>query len=140
MASRRSLVSPPCRRTRTLSLASPSLAGWLRTATAHGALITSLASNDVSDFHVAFARPVIDLTADEPAQKFGNVIFPTVFQNVVSYKTSRGPRQNLVLIPAQFSSDEIGAGVQRLFTTMDTLVYYSDSDDFTPPTILRTAP
>ena len=105
--------------------------------TAHGAIITGLVSEDVSPFDVAFARPVIDLQDNEAAPEFRDVVFPSAFQSIVSLNTPQGPRQRLVLIPGQFFHDASGTGVQRLFTSGDLLVYYSNSDDFTPPQILR---
>ena len=101
--------------------------------TAHGALITALVTREERNFDVAFARPVIDLEANEPAPTFGDVAFPAVFQNIGTFNSPQGTRERLVLLPGQFFRDKDGTGIQRLFTSVDSLVYYSNSDDFIPP-------
>jgi hypothetical protein len=105
--------------------------------TAHGAIITDLVSEDETPFDGVFSRPVIDLAANEPEPVFGDVVFPTALQNISTFVTPAGLRQRLVLIPGRYFSLEGGAGVQRLFTSVDAQVYYSDSDDFIPPTLSR---
>ena len=108
---------------------------------AHGAIITDLVSQDVAPFDAVYSRPVIDLAANEPEPVFGDVVFPTALQNVSTFATPAGLRQRLVLMPGQFRatgvSDGHVVGVQRRFTSLDATVYYSNSTDFTPPTLLR---
>ncbi|MDP6716678.1 MAG: C25 family cysteine peptidase, partial [SAR202 cluster bacterium] len=108
------------------------------TAVAHGAIITSLTSVDELGFDVAFARPIIDQTDNEPVPEFGSVAFPTVFQNVNTYNDVNGEQQRLVILPGQFFRDDNGMGVQRRFLSLDARVYYSDDDDdFVAPTLHR---
>jgi hypothetical protein len=108
---------------------------------AHGAIITDLVSADEVPFDAVFSRPVIDLGANEPEPVFGDVVFPTALQKISTFiaPTPEGPqeRQRLVLIPAQYFSIGAGTGVERLFTSVNALVYYSNSSDQTPPTLRR---
>jgi Tol biopolymer transport system component len=104
---------------------------------AHGAIITDLVSTDETPINAVFSRPVVDLSANEPEPAFRDVVFPTALQNVSTFVTPAGLRQRLVLMPGQYFSLEDGTGVQRLFTSLDAQVYYSDSDDFVPPTLSR---
>jgi hypothetical protein len=106
-------------------------------ATAHGAIITDLVSTDETPFDPVLSRPVIALAANEPEPIFGDVVFPTALQNISTFFAPAGLRQRLVLIPGRYFSLEGGAGVQRLFTSVDAQVYYSDSDDFIPPNLSR---
>jgi hypothetical protein len=106
---------------------------------AHGALITGLSSTDNPNFNPVFSRPTIDLAAHEPEPDFGDVIFPTAFQSISTFNSPDGEHQRLVLIPGQFqatgvSGDEV-IGNQRLLTSIDAQVLYSNSTDFTSPTI-----
>jgi uncharacterized repeat protein (TIGR01451 family) len=115
---------------------------------AHGAIITDLESMDdvgptdpetgkPMGFDAVFSRPVMDFGANEPEPVFGDVVFPTALQNISTFLTPAGLRQRLVLIPAQYFSIGAGTGVERLFTSIDALVYYSDSSDRIPPTLRR---
>jgi uncharacterized repeat protein (TIGR01451 family) len=106
--------------------------------TAHGAIISALASVDESFFNAVFARPIVDLTENEPEPEFGDVAFPARLQSLSTYNTPDGQRQRLVLMPGQFFRDQQGNGVQRRYTSVDALVYYSDSDDFISPALSRT--
>ncbi|MEX1195549.1 MAG: hypothetical protein WED85_10870, partial [Dehalococcoidia bacterium] len=101
--------------------------------TAHGAIITDLTSTEIDDFDVAFARPVIDKSENEPITEPGEVIFPTALQNISTYTALDGERQRLVLLPGQYIDIEEGDGDQRLFTEMDATVLYSNDDDYTEP-------
>jgi hypothetical protein len=102
---------------------------------AHGVLVTTLASQDEA-IVPAMARPVIDLTANEPPPPAGDVSFPTTFQNLTTFNTPQGQRQHVVFMPGQFfrdSSWEGAGGVQRKFTSIGAEVKYSASDDFKAP-------
>ncbi len=107
------------------------------TGRAHGALLTELASVDIEDFDAAVARPVIDLSENEPELLFAGTIFPSALQNINSFKTPVGDRQRLVLMAGQFflADPETGLGVQRTYTDFETQIFYSESDDFDPPFI-----
>jgi hypothetical protein len=102
---------------------------------AHGVLVTSLASQDEA-IVPAMARPVIDLTANEPPPPAGDVSFPTTFQNLTAFNTPQGQRQHVVFMPGQFFRDASwsgAGGVQRKFTGIGAEVKYSDSTDFLAP-------
>ena len=102
---------------------------------AHGVLITDLESSDQAVVP-AMARPVIDLSANEPAPPAGDVSFPTTFQNLTSFNTPDGPAQHVVFMPGQFFRDASwnnAGGVQRLFDSIESEVKYSTSTDFTAP-------
>jgi uncharacterized repeat protein (TIGR01451 family) len=102
---------------------------------AHGAIIIDLVSTDETPFNAVFSRPVVGLSANEPEPAFRDVAFPSTIQNISTFLAPTGLRQRLVLIPGRYFSLEDGAGVQRLFTSIDTQVYYSDSLDWIPPTL-----
>jgi hypothetical protein len=103
--------------------------------TAHGALVTSLASQDETGFNASFSRPTIDLSAKEPELEFGDAAFPSKIQSLTSEATADGRRQRLVLVAGQFFTDGSGTpgGVQRLFTRIQGQVLYSTSTDFEQP-------
>ncbi|HEV7886537.1 MAG TPA: hypothetical protein VGO92_03195, partial [Acidimicrobiales bacterium] len=110
-------------------------AGLPPNTVAHGVLITGLTSHDVPGVP-AVARPVIDLTANEPPPPTGDVAFPTTFQTLSSFNTPQGERHHAVFMPGQFFHDASWAnagGVQRLFDTIGADVKYSNKPDFTPP-------
>jgi hypothetical protein len=109
---------------------------------ARGALITGLVSNDTANVDAVFARPAVGPAANEPEVEFGGVAFPARLSNLSTAGGPEGRRDRLALLPGQFSSDvDSGStrGTQRLFTRMDTLVYYGDPEgaDSTPPAIDR---
>jgi hypothetical protein len=103
--------------------------------TAHGALVTSLVSQDETGFNASFSRPTIDLSAREPELEFGDAAFPSKIQSLTSEATADGRRQRLVLVAGQFFTDGTGTpgGVQRLFTRIQGQVLYSTSPDFEQP-------
>ncbi len=105
---------------------------------AHGALITALQSSDVFGVDPVFARATLDLSANEGEQSYEGVAFPASLGTLTTFATPGGPASRLVLVPGQFASDP-GAttGVQRLFTSVASRVYYSASASFTPPTFVR---
>ena len=106
--------------------------------TAHGALITSLVTRPDIAIEPAFARPTVDLAANEPPLRSGDVVFPSQLQTITSYKAPDGPRQNLVLITGQFIPDDDSAttcGSQRLFDSIGVQVTYSQEPDFFAPQV-----
>ena len=112
----------------------------VRGETAHGALLTVLASND-TPVDAVFDRPVVDLAGNEPEPTYADVAFPARLQALTRFVSpAAGPRQQLVLVPGQFLSvpgNPAGKGTQRLFTALEGLVYYSPLPDFTPPRFVR---
>ena len=117
------------------------------TLLARGALITGLSTTDVSNVDIAYARPIIDLSALEPEVESDEMVFPTTFAAVSFFNappsSAAGPpveqRQQLNIIAGQFTSPADGStlGTQRLFTNFDATVYYFDAnasgDDFSKP-------
>jgi hypothetical protein len=103
--------------------------------TAHGVLLTGLTSHDVPGFKVAFGRVTVDSSAIEP-QLTGLVDFPASIQSLATIATPNGQRQRAVLIAGHFASGASGSvGDQRLFDRLAGTVLYSQSTDFTKPTI-----
>ncbi|MGD9265097.1 MAG: hypothetical protein PVJ71_04890, partial [Lysobacterales bacterium] len=99
---------------------------------ASGAFLTSLVTEDIDVVDIAFARPVIDLGDNEPEIESDEVVFPTAFTNIASYKAPApggGPfesRQQLNVIVGQFTSPPDGgsSGTERLFRSFDAQVFY----------------
>jgi CSLREA domain-containing protein len=108
---------------------------------AMGAVFTVLTSSDVALDDPVFLRPTIDYAPAEPEVSTEDVIFPTTFQTIATYNAPAATdpyeqRQQLNVIPGQYLGS---LEIQRLFTSFDTLVYYSPVGvtDFTPPAITR---
>jgi hypothetical protein len=102
---------------------------------AHGVWVSTLTSHDEAGVP-AVARPVIDLTANEPPPPAGDVSFPTTFDTLTQFNTPQGPRQHAVMLPGQFFRDASwnnAGGVARLFDTIGTDIKYANSSDWTPP-------
>jgi VCBS repeat-containing protein len=107
-------------------------------AVVHGALITALASTDVTDVNPVLSRPTIDLAEHEPETGPDDVAFPATLQRVQDYAAPDGRHVRLNLAAGQFlsnPSDPEGRGVQRLFTRIAGNVLRSRSTDFAPPRI-----
>ena len=113
------------------------------TLTARGAMITSLTTTDITGVDIAYARPIIDLSANEQEVESDEIVFPTTFASVSLFNAPPGPstvgpvarRQQLNIIAGQFTSPADGDtfGTERLFNDYDATVYYSDSADYTKP-------
>jgi Tol biopolymer transport system component len=107
--------------------------------TAHGALITALRSSEPTDNPVnpVYARPLIDLSANEPELPFGDVAFPSRLQAVRTFETPTGRVQRVVVVTGQFfrntAPDANGTGIQRLFTHVAGRAFRSTSQDYVPP-------
>jgi len=103
--------------------------------TAHGILITSLASQSFTPFTVSFGRVAVANSSIEP-QLTGIADFPAQIQSLVNVGTPNGPRQRAVLIAGHFASGSNGnVGTQRNYTSIGGTVLYSTSQDFVRPTI-----
>jgi CSLREA domain-containing protein len=101
---------------------------------AHGVVIDSLTSEDHSPFNPDNNRPILDASASEPEPQFGDEAWPEKIPTLASL----GSDQSLNLATGQFFTDTSGntpTGVERLWTQIDGRVTYSNSLDFTPPTI-----
>ena len=107
-------------------------------AVVHGALITALASTDVTDVNPVLSRPTVDLAANEPETGPDDVAFPATLQRVQDYAAADGRHVRLNLAAGQFisdPSDPAERGIQRLFTRIAGNVLRSRSTDFAPPRI-----
>ena len=108
-----------------------------RSLVAHGILLTELSSTD-QPIVPAVARPVVDLSANEPPPPAGDVAFPASLHTLTAFNTPSGEQQRAVFLPGQFFRDSewTGAGgLQRLFDRIGAEVKYSTSNDFTAPYI-----
>ena len=109
--------------------------------TAHGALITSLTSQDVPGVNPVVDTPTIDLSASTPEAPVGATAWPARPASITSFQAPYGQAQSLVLVPGQFmGSPTGGTGTQRLYNALGLKVYYAPSSntDFDPATILST--
>jgi hypothetical protein len=103
---------------------------------AHGVLVDTLTSNDITPFNPDNVRPTLDLSANEPEPQFADQAWPTKVPTLVSLDDANGLRQNLNLTTGQFFTDtDTHAGVERLWTYVAGRVTYSSSSDFVPPTV-----
>ena len=100
---------------------------------ARSAFITGLTTRDEFVDDMAFARPVIDEGALEPEIETDEVVFPTRFTNVSSYRVPGDPgpfedRQQLNIIAGQYTSNAgQDFGTQRIFTSIDVQVFYQST-------------
>ena len=112
---------------------------------AHGALITTLASSDASNFTPQFSLPAVG-TQNSVSPEIGQAAFPGTLQRVAAYDTftSTGTAQGnqLDLIAGQFFPNPTapGQGTERLYSSIDGEVLYQPvgrqlAGDFDPPTI-----
>jgi CSLREA domain-containing protein len=101
---------------------------------AHGVVVDTLTSSDNSGFTPDNVRPILNSSADEPPPTFTDEAWPEKIPTLVSL----GSNQSLNLITGQFFTESSGiptTGVERLWTQIGGRVTYSNSQDFTPPTI-----
>ena len=88
--------------------------------------------------------PTDDVTGTDPEARVDGAFFPSALQSVGRRLDVNGPRDQLVIVPGQFRDlDESsnGAGIQRLFTETNAVVYYAPDGNtgVTPPTITSTS-
>ena len=106
---------------------------------AHGALITSAASNDLADVDAAFSRVIEDRAAFSP-ELVGDATSPTRLQSIATFSAPTGRQQRLLISTGQFLADGVpdpqGIGTQRLFTALGGVVLYAPDSvtDFRAPT------
>ena len=96
--------------------------------TAHGVLITSLATHDTA-VNPLIASPMIDNTANEQELKVANATFPAAFASVGHWTAFGKNHDELVFVPGQTRD----GSVQRLVDNAGLQVLYSSSPDVTPP-------
>ena len=107
---------------------------------AHGALISSLTSHDVTGVRPVVTTPVVDTTAAAPSVRSDDAAWPASIANITTWHSPEGLAQDLVLMPGQFTgSTHDGTGVQRLFDRVGASVLYRDPSDtdFTAPTVTQ---
>jgi len=87
---------------------------------------------------------------NEPELGLGDVAYPSLPASITTYTDPLGytgdvgllQRQQLVVVPGQFLSDTTidatGSGTQVLYGSVDTQITYSDSSDWTRPSITST--
>ena len=108
--------------------------------TAHGALINSLTSTDITPFTPTVSEPEVINSSTPPA---AGSAFPGSLQRLATEQTfslsGTAQTQDLDLIAGEYIPDPStpGQGDQRLFTKIGAEVFYTSSSntDFTPPTI-----
>ena len=114
---------------------------------AHGALVDSLSSQDITGFTPTISQPDVD-TAVAPAG-LGPAAFPGSLQRIATYDDFPGPesgaseQQQLDIVTGQFVPGPAATttvGTQRLFTDIGSEVFYTTpssplAGDFVPPTI-----
>ena len=112
--------------------------------TARGVVITDAVSEDIANFEPYYARPVVDKAANEfQWGAIGDAVFPTTLARVSNPVQADGSTAStLTLAAGQFRRDVDGTpglGTQRLFTRIDTEVYYAgpSEPDFEAPRIVR---
>ena len=100
---------------------------------AHGVVIDTLTSEDHTPFTPDNVRPILNSSAAEPPPTFTDEAWPEKIPTLVSL----GSNQNLNLITGQFFTEtgSSSTGVERLWKQINGRVTYSNSQDFTPPTI-----
>ncbi len=104
---------------------------------AHGALLERVTVARDSGWRAAFSRPVTDQSSKQPALA-GDGVFPAQFLAVNNVTGSSGAaRDQLVVIPGQWSGNPAtpGVGTQLRFTDLAARVYYSNSADSTAPSL-----
>ena len=97
-------------------------------------MIDTLTSEDHTPFTPDNVRPILNTSAAEPPPSFTDEAWPEKIPTLVSL----GANQNLNLITGQFFTETSGStstGVERLWKQINGRVTYSNSLDFTPPTI-----
>ena len=90
-------TGPPTAATRSPATSGRSSRARISTSTptdgavVHGALITALASTDVTDVNPVLSRPTVDLAAHEPETGPDDVAFPATLQRVQDYAAAGRP-------------------------------------------------
>ncbi|MDY6834567.1 MAG: NosD domain-containing protein, partial [Chloroflexota bacterium] len=106
--------------------------------TAHGVLLTGANYKKHLNFDPIIARPVDDHSLYEP-QFINQGWYPSKMHTILSLYTPSGLEQSLVLTPGQFITTGIEnnhvVGTERIYGEMSYQIYYSDSDDYSPPVI-----
>ena len=96
----------------------------------------------LSDFDPVISRVITDTTAlplwqVEPAYFYPETWQPSEWAFVNRVWTPEEVKQRLVVIPAQYRSDTVDRGTERLFRSMTFKLYYSPAADMIPPSVWR---
>jgi hypothetical protein len=104
---------------------------------AHGAIIEQLTSSDVLSFNPDYDTPVADSASFNPEPPVTASFFPSDLQSVSGSVTPTGRQDTLDLVAGQFFSgaNGNGSGVQRLYSDIKTTAFYSNANNYTPPSI-----
>jgi hypothetical protein len=107
---------------------------------AHGVLLESLRTTDVTGVDPVYPVPAIDLGSRAPEPDADGVVFPAHIAAVAGEATADGRRDVLDLVAGQFRddpADHAGRGTQTLVTRATGRVLRSAKDDWEPPSVLR---
>src|SRR3954471_8120683 len=105
---------------------------------AHGAFLRALGQNASDETLTAIFSQVITDTSSDQTNLSGVTAFPSKPQSISTFTGITGLRQTLNLIAGVFRSTAptFGVnGVQRNFSRLAGDVFYSNSNDWTPPTL-----
>jgi len=107
-------------------------------AVAQGALFLGGNYTDIPNFDPVITMPVTEATRYEP-QWIYTGWHPQGLVRINHFQTPQGVLERLVLILGQFRHTNVVGnhveGIQRLYNQVTYEVYYSTTDDITPPTI-----
>jgi len=105
---------------------------------AHGMLLTSGTYQDYPNFDPVITRPTVFNNEYEP-QFINEEWYPNGLSSIMSLQTPDNTEQTLAIVPGQFIttnvSNKIVTGTERLYQSLNCNIYYSNSDDYCPPTI-----
>jgi CSLREA domain-containing protein len=107
---------------------------------AHGFLVTSLTSNDESNFTPKYFRPVVDNSATEQqVAPIADSIFPATLSRVTHSVNGNGAKDTVLLTRGQARDPQPNGMVTQRHLDVGGLVEYSTvaDTDFLAPTILR---
>jgi uncharacterized delta-60 repeat protein len=104
---------------------------------AHDAVIEQLSTKDIAGFNPVYSATSTAGGGLVPEPKVASAAFPSRLQDVVTTIGPNGASQQLVFVPGQFATDGSGTGTgnQRNVTAAQFSVNWSNSMDFTAPTI-----
>ncbi len=108
-------------------------------------LVTELTSDDsLTSFNPVVASQVVDDGSHEAEIDSSDVLFPSTIVGASQYLDRSGPRHSVVVVPGQFKatgsqSDGQTVGVQRRYTHVAGLAYFSSSLDRIRPIVAKSA-
>ncbi|HEY68845.1 MAG TPA: hypothetical protein G4N97_11315, partial [Thermoflexia bacterium] len=99
----------------------------------HGAMLVGGEFEDQSGFDPYVTQPLTATRLSRPKAE-PNFDAPGWFPDLFFVVNRFGDRPRLAVVPGQFNRD---GDVERLYSRMQLRVFYSDADDYAPPTIWR---